>query len=336
MADTSLLAATDFWRYQPHPEIWLFMAAVVGLGLYATRVIQPKAVAAGDQPITRSQRRWFVAAVLLLWVAIDWPVHDIAEDHLYSVHMGQHILLTFVVPPMFLLATPTWLARLLLGDGALNRWVQRLARPVPAGVIFNVLAALSHWAGWVNLSTSNGALHYLMHAVIVSSAFLMWMPVCGPLPERRISLPAQIPYLFLMSVIPTIPAAWLTVAEGVLYDSYDNPDRLWGLSVTHDQQVAGLLMKLGGGVYLWTLIFIIFVRWTRQEQGSRKAARFRGTLVPTAHVPPAQDPAAERIVAGTAGGHVDAVSDGGSAEPVLTYDSVQREFERLGPPPNEH
>ena len=75
----------------------------------------------------------------------------------------------------------------------------------------------------------------------------MWMPVCGPLPELRFALPAQMVYLFLQSIIPTVPAGWLTFAEGVVYQSYDVLPRVWGISVTDDQQMAGLIMKVGGG-----------------------------------------------------------------------------------------
>ena len=31
--------------------------------------------------------------------------------------MVQHMMMTYFVPPLFLLATPTWLARLVVGDG---------------------------------------------------------------------------------------------------------------------------------------------------------------------------------------------------------------------------
>ena len=70
---------------------------------------------------------------MLLWVAADWPVHDIGEQYLYFVHMIQHLLLTLVVPPVMLLATPEWLARLVVGEGRVDRCVHRMARPVPAG-----------------------------------------------------------------------------------------------------------------------------------------------------------------------------------------------------------
>jgi len=99
----------------------------------------------------------------------------------------------------------------------------------------------------------------------VTAALLFWIPVCGPFPELRISPPAQMIYLFVTSIVPTVPGAWLTFADGAVYSAYDIPNRLWGISVTSDQQVAGLLMKLVGGTYLWVIITVIFFRWAARE-----------------------------------------------------------------------
>jgi putative membrane protein len=93
----------------------------------------------------------------------------------------------------------------------------------------------------------------------------MWMPVCGPLPERRLKAPAQMIYLFCQSIIPTVPSAWLILADKPVYKVYDVPDRMFGWSTVTDQQLAGLLMKLGAGTYLWILIVIVFFRWVSDE-----------------------------------------------------------------------
>ena len=73
--------------------------------------------------------------------------------------------------------------------------------------------------------------------MLVTAALLFWIPVCGPFPELRISPPAQMIYLFVTSIVPTVPGAWLTFADGAVYSAYDIPNRLWGISVTSDQQV---------------------------------------------------------------------------------------------------
>ena len=109
-----ILAVVDPWIWKPHPEVWLLVLAIVAFGWWAARVIGPKVVPLGQPVVTATQRRTFALAVVLLLVAADWPIHDIAEDHLYSVHMVQHLLITFIVPPLLLLATPGWLVPLLL------------------------------------------------------------------------------------------------------------------------------------------------------------------------------------------------------------------------------
>lgn len=298
----------DPWRWQPHPEVW---ALLIGLAIaywWAIKRIGPRATRPGEKVVTRGQVAWFAAALITLWVAADWPVHDLGEEYLYGIHMSQHLLLSLVVPPMALLATPTWLARMLIGDGRAYRVVRRLARPVTATLIFNGVVVFTHWPAVVNTSVSNGALHYGVHVLVVTSALLMWLPVAGPLHELRLSLPAQMGYLFLQSVIPTVPAGWLTFAEGVVYQSYDVVPRVFGLTVAHDQQLAGMLMKVVGGLLLWTIITVLFFRFAAAKE---RGDRFPG-MSPDRRSP-APTPAGD----------------------VLTWDQVERQLEEAGPPPPE-
>lgn len=259
----------------------------------------PDAPAAADEfeIVTTKQKRYFAFGVFSLYLAADWPMHDIAEQYLYSVHMVQHMLITFFIPIFFLQATPEWLARLILGGGDQERtWLGKLAKPVTAGLIFNMLAALSHWNGVVQASFDSGAFHFSIHLLMFSSALLMWLPVLGPIPELRLSVPGQMIYLFLMSIIPTVPAGWLTFADSVVYPAYDIPTRVFGFSAVHDQQAAGAIMKVFGGLFLWALIAIRFFTYAGAE---RNADRERRTIRP------------------------------------LTYSDVEAEFERTTPPVTE-
>ena len=126
---------------------------------------------------------------------------------------------------------------------------------------------------------------------MVGTSLLAWVPVFGPFPEMRVSPPAQMVHIFLLSVIPTIPSSWLTASEGVVYTGYDHGPRLFGLSVTADQQLAGVMMKITGGFYLWALILAIFFRWVGQDRTPNN--EFRGKLVPRTPVP---EPEAEESV----------------------------------------
>ncbi|MEO9224292.1 MAG: cytochrome c oxidase assembly protein, partial [Acidimicrobiales bacterium] len=206
------LNQSGFWTWQPHPEVWALVVALALCEVYATRVIGPKVVAPGEQVMTRVQRRSWWLALFLLWLAADWPMHDWAEGYLYSVHMVQHLLLTLVIPPLVLLATPEWLARLVLGPDRTHlpyRVYRLLTRPLFAGVLYAAVFALGHWPQVVDLQLENGPFHYSFHVLYVVTALLMWSCICGPLKELRISIPGQIGYLFVLSIPPTVPGGWL-------------------------------------------------------------------------------------------------------------------------------
>jgi putative membrane protein len=270
----SVAPDADPFQFQPHPEVWMLIVGVILLGLYVVRVVGPKAVEPGTPVVSRRQIGWFVGGVVMLWVASDWPLHDLAENYLYTLHMVQHLLLTFIVPPMFWLATPGWLARLVIRDDRRSYAVlKKVAAPVVAGVTFNAVTVLMHWPTIVNTSVEVGPFHYLVHVVIVSSAFLMWIPVCGPWPELRLKPPGQMIYLFMMSIIPTVPGAWLTMADSPVYAAYDHLPRLWGMSVLDDQATAGVFMKLGGGMFLWAVIILMFFRWALQQERENRQNR---------------------------------------------------------------
>jgi putative membrane protein len=259
--------------------------------------------------------------MVVLWIAADWPVHDIAEDYLYSVHMVQHLLLTWVVPPMLLLATPEWLPRLVLGKGRAYRIFRFCTLPLVAGLAYNALFAFGHAPFVVYDYVKYSAFHFSMHFLLVIFALAMWNCVCGPLKELRISLPAQCIYLFIMSILPTVPGGWLVFAQHPVYHVYVHPwHSLWGLTPSDDQQLAGFIMKVIGGLYLWSIIVTLFFRWGQEQDAldveARKARRI------------AREQAAA-IEAEVAVRDLDAVVDPGA---LLTYQDVSAAFDRSSAP----
>ncbi len=255
-----LAQVLDPWRFQWHPEVWVLVAFLTASYVYMVRVIGPRAVAPGTPVVSRFNIGSFVGAMLMLWIASDWPMHDVGEEYLYSAHMLQHMMLSYFLPPLVLMATPQWLLRVLVGDGKFYRVVAFMCRPWFAAIAFNAVIVITHIPGLVTASVDNGPLHYSLHFAVVIASLLMWMPVVGPFPELQIGPLAKCLYLFVQSLVPTIPAAWLTFAEGAVYETYDQPVRVWGLSVQHDQQLAGAIMKTGGGIFLWAIIIFLFFK----------------------------------------------------------------------------
>ena len=267
-------AAVSFPGWEPHPDVWL-LVALLAAG-YATAIVRrgPAHAAPGAPAVTRLQVTCWSLGLAALWIASDWPVHDVAEGSLYSAHMVQHLVLSMVATPLLLLGTPAWLLRSLLRPPWLFRTVRALARFLPALVVFNLVLVLTHWPALVDASLRSGLLHFLVHALIFVSALIVWMPVVSPLPEiPRLSPPARMIFLFLQSVVPTVPASFLTFGRAPLYKYYEDVPQLWGLSTLDDQRLAGLIMKIGAGLLLWLLIAVIFFRWAADEERGHRARK---------------------------------------------------------------
>lgn len=259
-------AGASPWEFHLHPDVWLLMGGLLAGYMAATEVWGPRVTEPGVPAATTKQKSMFVAGILVLWLAADWPMHDISEGYLFSVHMLQHLLFSFVAPPLILLGIPKWLLRKLFSPPLLMKALRRLTRPLVAIVLFNGFIAISHWPELVNLSLRVEPVHFLVHLVLVLTSLLMWWPVVDPLPEMaRLSTPAKMLYLFLQSIIPTVPASFLTFSSGVVYKFYASVPHPW-IDAVNDQQIAGLIMKLGGGALLWGIITVMFFKWSAREE----------------------------------------------------------------------
>jgi putative membrane protein len=256
-----------------HVEVGLLFGSIVAAYLIACRRHER---GAGEATPAR-RKRFFVSGIAVLVVGASWPIHDLAERYLYSVHMTQHILFTLVAPPLLIAGMPAWLLRRFLRPRPVAAVFRFLTKPLVALLLFNGVLLFTHWPAIVTISVQSEWLHFGLHVVLVASALVMWWPVMSPLPEfPALPAPGQMLYLFLQSLAPTIPASFLTFGDHPLYRVYVAFPRIWGMSALTDQLVAGLIMKLIGGAILWGFIATIFFRWyAREHDQDWDASRYR-------------------------------------------------------------
>ena len=255
----------DVLRWQPHPDAWLLIVVLLGGYLYALSAWGPR-FAPGRSPATRRQRLCFYAGVASMWIAADWPVTVLA-DRLFSVHMAQHLVFSLISAPLLLLGTPGWLWRRLMQPRPVAAVWGTLTKPIVALLVFNGWIAVYHWAPVVNLSVANDAFHLLAHILWVGTSLVMWWPVLSPLPEMpHLSPPARMLYLFGQSIVPTVPASFLTFGESLLYGAYHTAPMAFGVDPLTDQQIAGLLMKVAAGFFIWGVIAVLFFRWSADAE----------------------------------------------------------------------
>jgi putative membrane protein len=250
----------------PAFHVHLDVLAILG-GLAAAYLVAARRHERTTGERLKSGRRYrFLGGVAALLLGAGWPIHDLAESYLYSMHMVQHMLFTFLAAPLLLTGMPAWMWRALLRPAPVRAVWAFLTRPLVALVVANGVLLTTHWPEVVSLSVGSEPAHFSLHALLLGSAIVMWWPVLSPLPELpALSRPGQLIYLFIQSLAPTIPASFLTFGTEPLYPVYATFPRIWGIDPLTDQLIAGLVMKLVGGLILWVVIAAVFFRWGHEE-----------------------------------------------------------------------
>jgi putative membrane protein len=141
-----------------------------------------------------------------------------------------------------------------------------LARPLPALTGYSVILLLTHLPDLVDqvLRSQLGAMS--VDIAWLLGGVLMWWPVLAPAGIGRLSPPLKMGYLFLTTLPPVLPSAFLTFSEYPLYAVYELAPRVINLSAHDDQQAAGVIMKVVGDLPVWLAFGIVFFRWARAEE----------------------------------------------------------------------
>ena len=250
------------WQFRAYPGIWAVVVLISLPYLIAMRRRQ------GPNPDAGNKIRFYIAGVLAFWIATDWPLGLLGASYLASAHMAQYLIYTMVAAPLMLLGIPEWMARQVLGKIRIYRLVLRLARPVTAGVVFNLTLIFTHSPWTVTVLRSNQFGSFIMDVIWLLSGLVLWMPILSPLPEMtKSSYPAKMVYLFLAAgVVPAVPGGFLTFASFPLYSTYELAPRVHNLGAATDQQIAGLVMKLGGIPVVWGTMLAMMSNWMSQPR----------------------------------------------------------------------
>lgn len=262
---------------QLQPDVLLLCVGLL-FGYFVLARRQGPVLVGGDEPpVSRRQATFFSLGVAALWVASGSPLHTLADGYLFSAHMVQHLLQAFVVAPLLLLGIPGWMFELLTANPTVRRTLRMLGGPLVAGLSFNLVLMLIHWPGVVRGMVESGVFHGTMHVLLVTTSLLMWLPLLSPSEAvvHRLNPLPRLGYLFAMTILPTVPASFLTFGDPAspVYPVYAQFPRLWDLPVGEDMLIAGLIMKIGGGFLLWGIIAVMFFRWAAAQERADQAER---------------------------------------------------------------
>jgi putative membrane protein len=255
--------------------VWLLVALLAGWYVWALR--RHAAGTGGAHPPATRHYAWrFGAGLALLVVSSEWPLGPLGAGYLASVAALRTLLLAFGVAPLLLLGTPPWMLRRLLhaDPGARGRpsRVLALARtltfPWVAFLLFNVVLIVTQLPPVVDTLKVTQLGSFALDLAWLVAAMIMWVPLLRPLPELGgLGDPMRLLYLFGLSILPTVPASFLTFSRFPLYRLYELAPRVVpSLDAVVDQQIAGLALKIVGGIILWSVMTVMFFRWAAREQ----------------------------------------------------------------------
>ena len=157
---------------------------------------------------------------------------------LFSARVAHHVVMTALLAPLIAPALPR----------------------LPGGMwVWTAIHALIFWF-WhappaYAAALSSDLIFWAMQFTLLGSAVALWATV------RRMSGPAAIGGLLATMVQMGLLGALLTFAGTPLYAPHAVTTLSWGLTPLEDQQIAGLIMWIGGGAVYLAAAMAVGWRW---------------------------------------------------------------------------
>jgi putative membrane protein len=210
-----------------------------------------------------------VGAMLAL-VAVAPPMHA-AADASVAAHMIQHLVLILAAAPLLVLGDPVRVAIRML-PGRLRRSVARRAHltrinrrhgralAIAAWIVHVVVLWAWHAPRLYEWAIASSAAHAVEHLSLLVTACAFWSAVYS---GRLLGPGGAVLYLFAAAGQGTVLGALLTFAEAPWYPTHAASFATWGLTPLEDQQVAGLIMWIPGGLVYTAVALVILARILR-------------------------------------------------------------------------
>lgn len=268
----------NVWRsWNVDPLILVPLVVVAGLYAGGVRAIWTRA--GRGRGVSIRQVAAFIAALLVLVVALVSPVDQLGGA-LFAMHMVQHLLLVVVAAPLLVYAAP--LAPVLV---AMPRDARRTAGRISGHAVFGnaqrlltnpllvwwaqaVVLWLWHIPMFYEAALRHRWVHMLEHATFLLTALLFWWLVIQPTGRRKLGLGLCVVFVFAAMIQSSALGALLTFAPTHWYPAHEPYTGAWGLTALEDQQLAGLIMWIPGGlVYLGAALVALLVWFRTMDTG---------------------------------------------------------------------
>lgn len=222
----------------------------------------------------------FASGWIVLAAALVTPLHA-AGERSFAAHMFEHELLMLVAAPLLVLSRPLGVAlwafalpvRHALAAGG-NRWLsgtwRRLTQPVVATLLQAAVLWLWHAPRLFDLALAYPGWHVVQHVSFLASALLFWWAVLQGHARNRVGV--AVGCLFFTATVSGALGALMAFSASPWYAGYAASGLdAFGLTPAQDQQLAGVLMWVPGGLVHAGAGLALLARKLRENPGTAHA-----------------------------------------------------------------
>jgi len=257
-------------------DVWLpvILAALVYWQMY--RMVNERHPA---NPVPRFRLWLWLGGLGAIVLALASPI-EFYDTTLFSIHMIQHLLLSFVAAPLLVAAAPITLLLRWASPEARRKWilpvlesrvVRVISHPLVAWGLFAAVMWFSHFSPLFDAALDDLFLHRVEHLLFLGTGMLFWWPVIGADPSpHRMGYGGRVLYLAVGMPLSSLLGLVIYSARQPLYPHYADLVRDWGPSVLDDQALAGGLMWVGGDGAFVLAIVLTVAFWLQHEERENK------------------------------------------------------------------
>lgn len=266
--------ASPGWTFDP----WIVVPLAVAALLFARGWIRLHARSTHGNVALRRRALIYGGGLAVLAVALVSPLHQ-AGERSFAAHMAEHELLMLVGAPLLVMAEP--LAVMLWAFQPAGRHAIASALPIvstpwkwltaaiPATLLQAVALWLWHAPALFDRALAKEGWHVAQHLSFLIAALLFWTAML----HRR--TPGGVAALCLVAtaIVSGALGALMAFATSPWYEGYASMGMAsFGLTPAEDQQFAGLLMWVPGGLVHAGAALVLLRRLLRgQTESARRA-----------------------------------------------------------------
>ena len=243
-----------------------------------------------SEPLTRKEALFFSSGIILVYIIKGSPI-DLMGHLMFYAHMIQMAVLYLIIPPFFIFGIPKWIWRKVLKKPVIKSVFRFFTHPLMALIVFNGVFSFYHIPLIFDVVKTDIWFHGIYTSVLFFLAICMWWPLMNELSDyQSLSGIKKVGYVFANGILLTPACALIIFADTPMYNTFSDP-RAWAkalelcvpsttlatlnlsgpemfnsMSLIHDQQLGGVIMKIIQEIVYGAALAHIFFQWYREEQ----------------------------------------------------------------------